>query len=40
MNKSQWKLKGLKESVKKWKKEEFDNIFADKKILETWLQEI
>ena len=40
MNKSQWKLKGLKESVKKWKKDEFDNIFADKKILETQLQEI
>ena len=40
MYKSQRKLKGLKESVKKWNKENFDNIFADKKILETRWQEI
>ena len=40
MYKFQHNLKGLKERVKKWNKDEFGNIFVDKKILETRLQEI
>ena len=36
----QQKLKGLKERLKKWNKEEFRNIFADKKSLGSRLLEV
>ena len=40
MYKFQNKLKGLQERIKKWNKDEFGNIFADKKIPESLLQEV
>ena len=33
-------LKGLKDKIKKWNKEEFGNIFREKRRLEVHLQEI
>ena len=40
MYKFQHKLKGLKEKIKKWNKEEFGNIFSNKNIVEGCLQEV
>ena len=40
MYKFQQSMKGLKAKIKKWNKEEFGNIFLDKKMLEKRLQEI
>ena len=36
----QKKLKGLEERLKKWNKEEFGNIFTEKKALESRLWEV
>ena len=36
----QQNLKGLKAKIKKWNKEEFENIFLEKRWLEVRLQEI
>ena len=35
MYKIKKKLRGLKTKIKKWNKEEFGNIFSEKKILES-----
>ena len=40
MYKFQQKLKGLKNRIKKWIREEFGNIFTDKKLIESCIQEI
>ena len=40
MYKFQQKIKGLKENIKKHNKEEFGDIFAHKKFLESRLKEI
>ena len=36
----QQNLKGLKAKIKKWNKQEFGNIFHEKRRLEVYLQEI
>ena len=40
MYKFQQKLKGLKEKIKKQNKEDFGNIFVDKKFLESGKEQI
>ena len=40
MYKFQWKLKGLKENIKKWNNQEFGSIFSHKNIMEARLQEV
>ena len=40
MYKFQWKLKGLKENIKKWNNQEFGSIFSHKNIMEGRLQEV
>ena len=40
MYKFQWKLKGLKENIKKWNNKEFGSIFSHKNIMEGRLQEV
>ena len=40
MYKFQQKLKRIKERIEKWNQDEYGNIFVDKKILETRLEEI
>ena len=40
MYKFQWKLKGLKENIKKWNNQEFGSIFSHKNIMEGCLQEV
>ena len=40
MYKFQWKLKGLKENIKKWNNQEFGSIFSHKNTMEAHLQEV
>ena len=40
MYQCQRKLKALKDKIKKWNKEEFDNIFEDKSHLEERIEHI